>query len=129
MPSEIARNELNWFPLTARQQFHKAIPMYKYLHKNTEGTDMNLILSVTWTCIIIIPEEKNSLCCRNQELTNSNGLLNTPQGNPGTLFLPPYGIRNLLLYLNMGTKPYYKLNINFNLNCLTGSLVFNHCFG
>ena len=43
MPSEIARNELNWIPLTARRQFHKAILMFKCLRKDTEGLDMNLV--------------------------------------------------------------------------------------
>ena len=43
MPSEIARNELNWIPLAARRQFHKAILMFKCLRKDTEGLDMNLV--------------------------------------------------------------------------------------
>ena len=43
MPSEIARNELNWIPLTVRRQFHKAILMFKCLRKDTEGLDMNLV--------------------------------------------------------------------------------------
>ena len=34
IPSEIARNELNWILLTAKPQFHKAILMYKCLRKD-----------------------------------------------------------------------------------------------
>ena len=43
MPSEIARNELNWIPLSARRRFDKAILMFKCLRKDTEGLDMNLV--------------------------------------------------------------------------------------
>ena len=43
MPSEIARNELNWIPLAARRQFHKAILMFKCLRKDAEGLDLNLV--------------------------------------------------------------------------------------
>ena len=43
MPSEIARNDLNWIPLTARRQFHKAILIFKCPRKDTEGLDLNLV--------------------------------------------------------------------------------------
>lgn len=41
-PSDIALHQLGWIPLSDRRQKHKAILMYKYLHCDIEGLNMDL---------------------------------------------------------------------------------------
>ena len=47
-PSEDVLQQLNCDKLEDRRRLHKVIPMYKCLHKETEGANVNLIRHMDW---------------------------------------------------------------------------------
>ena len=121
--SETARNELNWIPLTARRQFHKAILMFKCLRKDTEGLDMNLVRHMdiyhynTRRKEDFVPPKPRTNQLKRPFKYSAIQTWNS---------LLPYGNQNLFPHLNTGTKPTQKPIISFNFELPNWLYSFNY---